>query len=69
MVLIQAGSRSHSSRDASSSPEAGPVFVPPRRPSAFALRMMEDAAPTETADGDDAVTAYDELWFAGRPTV
>ncbi|MDA8017012.1 MAG: hypothetical protein MPN21_06135 [Thermoanaerobaculia bacterium] len=65
MVLIQAGTHSHTNTiDRPTTPEAGPVFVPPRRPSAFARSLLE-----ETAETDDAVTAYDELWFAGRPTV
>jgi hypothetical protein len=68
MVMIQAGSPAVSqSSQTASPPEAGPVFVPPRRPSAFARRLLQES----TAEGhaDDAVTAYDELWFAGRPTV
>lgn len=65
MVMIQAGSHAHSATsDMDSKPQAGPVFVPSRRPSAFARQLME-----QTVETDDAVTAYDELWFTGRPTV
>jgi len=68
MVMIQAGSHSVSqSSQTASPPEAGPVFVPSRRPSAFARRLLEES--TGNAAADDAVTAYDELWFAGRPTI
>lgn len=65
MVMIQTGSRKQSaSTDVQDSHQAGPVFVPPRRPSAFARQLIQESAGT-----GDAVTAYDELWFAGRPTV
>ncbi len=40
--------------------EGGPVFFPRRKPSALARALL---AQTEQ------VTAYDELWFAGRPSV
>ena len=41
--------------------EGGPVFLPRRRPSAFAQELL-------ARDAAERVTAYDELWFAGRPT-
>ncbi|MEM1176788.1 MAG: hypothetical protein AAGM22_00460 [Acidobacteriota bacterium] len=37
----------------------GPVFVPRRKPSAFAESLL--------AELRDDVTPYDDLWFAGRP--
>ncbi len=40
--------------------EGGPVFFPRRKPSALARALM-----TQT----EQVTAYDEMWFAGRPSV
>ena len=65
MVMIQAGSSSQSSSSSRGpKPQAGPVFVPSRRPSAFARQLID-----ESGEMDDSVTAYDELWFAGRPTV
>ncbi len=42
--------------------EGGPVFLPRRKPSAFARQLL-------ARDAAERVTAYDELWFAGRPTV
>ncbi len=39
--------------------EGGPIFLPRRRPSAFAEKLLAEV---------DRVTAYDDLWFAGRPT-
>lgn len=64
MVLIESGSRSQNSTSSrATTPEAGPVFVPPRRPSAFARRLMEEAI-----ESDDAPTAYDELWVTGQPS-
>lgn len=64
MVLIETGSHSQPSNSSrATKPQAGPVFVPPRRPSAFARRMMEEAV-----GHDDAATAYDELWVTGQPS-
>ena len=40
--------------------EGGPVFLPRRKPSAFAEQLLASGAA-------ERVTAYDELWFAGRP--
>ena len=43
--------------------EGGPVFLPRRKPSAIAEALVAgapDAGP---------VTAYDDLWFAGRPAL
>ncbi len=40
--------------------EGGPVFFPRRKPSALARALLAQT---------DRVTAYDELWFAGRPSV
>ncbi len=39
--------------------EGGPVFFPRRKPSALAEQLLAQA---------DQVTAYDDLWFAGRPS-
>ncbi len=39
--------------------EGGPIFFPRRKPSALAERLLAQT---------DRVTAYDELWFAGRPS-
>jgi hypothetical protein len=41
--------------------EGGPVFLTRRKPSAFAEQLL-------ARDAAEPVTAYDELWFAGRPT-
>ncbi len=38
--------------------EGGPVFLPRRKPSAFTEALLV---------ATDRVTAYDDLWFAGRP--
>ncbi|MCP3957480.1 MAG: hypothetical protein GY719_06475 [bacterium] len=43
--------------------EGGPVFLPRRKPSAITEAIMADAV-----DGD-RVTAFDEIWYAGRPVV
>ena len=43
--------------------QGGPVFLPRRKPSALAETLLSYAAETER------VTAYDEQWFLGRPTV
>ncbi len=40
--------------------EGGPIFFPRRKPSAFAEAMLAQA---------DRVTAYDDAWFAGRPSI
>ncbi len=40
--------------------EGGPVFRPRRKPSAFAEALLAQV---------DRVTAYDDAWFAGRPSV
>lgn len=42
--------------------QGGPVFLPPRRPSAFATSLLAD---DPLAAG--RVTAYDEIWYTGRP--
>ena len=42
--------------------DGGPVFLPRRRPSAIAESLLAAAA-----DGGQ-VTAYDDAWFAGRPS-
>ncbi len=39
--------------------EGGPVFLPRRKPSAFAEALLAQ---------EKQVTAYDDAWFAGRPT-
>ncbi len=39
--------------------EGGPVFLPRRKRSAFAEALLARV---------DRVTAYDDLWFAGRPS-
>ena len=43
--------------------EGGPVFLPRRKPSAIARALLAQGAESER------VTAYDELWFAGRPAI
>ena len=40
--------------------EGGPVFLPRRKPSPLAQALLVEA---------DRVTAYDDQWFAGRPSV
>ncbi len=42
--------------------QGGPVFLPRRRVSSLAKALMNQAATP------DRITAYDELWYAGRPT-
>ena len=39
--------------------EGGPIFLPRRRPSAFTEKLLSEAG---------HVTAYDDLWFGGRPS-
>ncbi len=39
--------------------EGGPVFLPRRKPSAFTEALLAQV---------ERVTAYDDLWFAGRPS-
>jgi hypothetical protein len=42
--------------------DGGPVFIPARKPSPLARTLLASA-------GDGArVTAYDEIWYAGRPS-
>ena len=43
--------------------EGGPVFLPRRKPSAIAETLL-----AYTTDAGQ-VTAYDDLWFAGRPSI
>ncbi len=38
--------------------EGGPVFLPRRKPSALGEALLA---------ATDRVTAYDDIWFAGRP--
>ena len=40
--------------------EGGPVFFPRRKPSALGRALLAQA---------DQVTAYDKIWFVGRPSV
>ncbi len=40
--------------------EGGPVFLPKRKPSALAQALL--------ASAPEQVTAYDDVWFAGRPS-
>ena len=40
----------------------GPVFLPPRKPSAIGKRLLAHAIQPEPA------TPYDDLWLVGRPT-
>ena len=42
--------------------EGGPVFLPRRRPSAMAEALLAQAMEV------GGVTAYDDVWFAGRPS-
>ena len=70
MVMCRKPSTTHNSRSTSrprrdDTPlgKGGPVILPPRRPSAMALALM---APS--AEGN-SVTAYDDLWYVGRPRV
>ena len=41
--------------------DGGPVFLPRRKPSAMAETLLA------CADAEQ-VTAYDDVWFAGRPS-
>lgn len=41
--------------------DGGPVFVPSRKPSRLARTLL-----TGAGEGG-RVTAYDDLWYAGRP--
>lgn len=41
--------------------DGGPVFVPSRELSPMARALLSAPA------GDERVTAYDELWYLGRP--
>ncbi len=41
--------------------EGGPVFLPKRKPSALAETLLADI-------DRESVTAYDDVWFAGRPS-
>jgi len=40
--------------------EGGPVFLPKRKPSPLAETLLAATA--------EPVTAYDDVWFAGRPS-
>ncbi len=42
--------------------EGGPVFLPPRKLSPQAQALL--SSPTE----GDRVTAYDDIWYLGRPS-
>lgn len=41
--------------------QGGPVFFPPRKPSPFAQALL-----AKSVEGS-SVTAYDDLWYLGRP--
>ncbi len=69
MLVCRKGSNGHASQQGESSAkrgnrsrklgEGGPIFFPRRKPSALAEQMLAQT---------DRVTAYDDLWFAGRPS-
>ncbi len=48
-------------RDRSAYGEGGPVFLPPRKLSPLAQNLL-----SSPAEGD-RVTAYDDIWYLGRP--
>lgn len=41
--------------------DGGPVFIPARKPSPLARTLLA------SADDGGRVTAYDEIWYVGRP--
>lgn len=51
----------HGARHGSDYGDGGPVFVPSRELSPMAQALLSAPA------GDERVTAYDELWYLGRP--
>jgi hypothetical protein len=61
MVLIMNDEPRAAGTEPRSDGQGGPVFLPPRQLSPVARAILSTPAENER------VTAYDELWYRGRP--